>query len=172
MRTALLALALLSGCAAPRGPALSARADAAREMNDWPEAQRLYRELAERNPRDPDAWYGLGVAALGQGRPGDAVPAFQRGLALEERASGRYNLGFALSALGRVDQALPHLRRAVELKPDYGLGWYGLARAEAELGNLDEAARAVERARALRPDDPEVKALALDLAARRRPAER
>jgi len=160
------ALALAVACAsAPRGPPLAARADAAREMDDWPEAERLYRELAGRQPHNADAWYGLGVAALGQGRPRDAIPAFERGLALEERASGRYNLAFALTSAGRVEEALPHYRRAVALKPDYGLGWYGLARAEARLGHLEEAAAAVERAQALRPADPEVQALAREIAA-------
>ena len=49
------------------------------------------------------------------------------------------NLGVALAQLGRVDEALAHYRRAVEIQPDYLEVQESLAGLLALRGSLDEA---------------------------------
>lgn len=51
----------------------------------------------------------------------------------------RFGLGSEWLKAGDANSAAEHLRRAVELKPDYSAAWKLLARALAESGNISEA---------------------------------
>lgn len=63
-------------------------------------------------------------------------------------------LGGALERAGKWDDALPHLRKAVELAPEQPVALNYLGYAQVERGeNLAEAAALLERASKLRPDD-------------------
>jgi hypothetical protein len=70
---------------------------------------RLYRQMKE------DATYWLGVAMLGEGQPEAAIDYLQR-MTLENSPDSRWtdaaraNLGRALAALGRIDEAVKVLR--------------------------------------------------------------
>jgi len=93
----------------------------------------------------------LGWELLEAGEHEEALDAFERALAVRERspadgdgiALARYAVGKALRALGRPDEAIPLLERAVawaagEGRPD---GWFHeeLAEELAEAGRADEA---------------------------------
>jgi tetratricopeptide (TPR) repeat protein len=56
------------------------------------------------------------------------------------------DLGQALRADGRLDDALAQYRRAVELRPDSGNAWYVYANAMKAKGTLGEAEAAYQRA--------------------------
>jgi tetratricopeptide (TPR) repeat protein len=87
----------------------------------------LVREVLSRalhlQPDNPVYWSWLGAshAADGQGR--EAAGCYQQAAILQpEHAEHRYNWGVALGRLGRREDALAQLRRAVELnplRPDY-----------------------------------------------------
>jgi Flp pilus assembly protein TadD len=64
------------------------------------------------------------------------------------------DLGKVLLEEGRVDEALPHLRRAVLLAPDFPLPHYNLGSALLARGQVAEALAQFEIHVALRPDDP------------------
>src|SRR5262249_56140296 len=71
-----------------------------------------------------------------------------------DAASGvaRSNLGAALTADGRYEDATRELEQAVALRPGYAEAWNNLGLALApQAGRLPEAADAVRRALALRP---------------------
>lgn len=111
-----------------------------------------------------------------EGAPGATVPDselwFQRALRLEEeerleeavlaygkaldparpRADIAFNLGNALYALGRYEDAARALTLASELDPDYVEAWNNLGNALAQLGRQQEACTRFERALALEPD--------------------
>jgi tetratricopeptide (TPR) repeat protein len=144
--------------------ALAQQAAAARDRRDYPEAARLYRELAQRSPGDAEAWRWLGTNELQLGHLDLAIDALSRSLAIQELAPVQYNLGHAYGMAGRVEEALPHLRRAVELKPTYELAWEGVARASLATGRFQEAAAAVLRAKELAPDREEVNTIAIAIA--------
>lgn len=61
------------------------------------------------------------------------------------------NLGTALDDAGRPDEALPHLQRALELKPDFPETLNSLANVLNQLGRAAEARPLVERAIQLQP---------------------
>lgn len=66
-------------------------------------------------------------------------------------------LGGALEQAGRWDEALPYLRRAVELAPDDAVALNYLGYAQIERGeNIAEARALLEHARNLQPDDASI----------------
>ena len=61
------------------------------------------------------------------------------------------NLGVALHAQGKIDEAMACLRRAVTLKPDYADAHSNLGNALKEQGKLDEAVACYRQALELNP---------------------
>ncbi|MEL7059605.1 MAG: tetratricopeptide repeat protein [Acidobacteriota bacterium] len=64
-----------------------------------------------------------------------------------------HDLGNVLREQGRATEAVPALRRAVELEPTYADAWFNLANTLAELDRWPEVGEAVARYREERPDD-------------------
>ena len=62
------------------------------------------------------------------------------------------NLGIALAAQGRRDEAIDHYMRALQLSPDYFVAHYNLGNVLARQGKLPEAIDHYERALQLSPD--------------------
>lgn len=109
------------------------------------EAERLYREVLDADPRQPDALHLLGVLALQGGRADDAVDLIGRAVAADGGAALFHaNLGHALHAAGRQ-------REAAE---SFGRGLAILCNAGEEYGNIAALAQMVRRY------DPETRAAA------------
>lgn len=77
----------------------------------------LRRALAAR-PRFHEAWNNLGLLFQRQGRFGDAREAFAASLAVRETAIAHRNLGSALLALDRREEARAHFAASLRLDPD------------------------------------------------------
>jgi tetratricopeptide (TPR) repeat protein len=71
------------------------------------------------------------------------------------RAVSESNIGVALQADGRYDEAVAHYRRAVELRPDYAPALNNLGTAYRAAGRLDDAVAAYRRAIAAQPHFPD-----------------
>jgi tetratricopeptide (TPR) repeat protein len=71
------------------------------------------------------------------------------------RAVTENNLGAALQADQRLDEAAVHYQRAISLRPDYAPAYSNLGTALRARGRLDEAVASYERALQLRPDYPD-----------------
>jgi tetratricopeptide (TPR) repeat protein len=65
------------------------------------------------------------------------------------------NLGLALAAQGKVNEAIPHYEQALELRPDCAEAHSGLGIALNQQGKLDAAIPHFERARQLNPGSAE-----------------
>jgi YaiO family outer membrane protein len=113
---------------------------------------------------DIQSLYRSAVADRLAGRPADAVPKLEQVLvARPEDVDARLNLGLALLALGRLDDAEAAFRRVVAQAPDYADAWIGLARVEQRRGDLAAARTLANEARRAAPDSAEVVALQQDL---------
>jgi tetratricopeptide (TPR) repeat protein len=131
------------------------RARSCHRGGDLRQAEQLYRQLLHAQPDHADAWQLLGAALQGQGRPADAVPAFQRAIQVRpESADAHAGLGRALAEQGRPDQAAAHFRHALRLRPDHAEALTGLGIALAGQGQLPEALAHLQQAAQVRPDYP------------------
>ena len=64
--------------------------------------------------------------------------------------TAEYNLGVSLREQDRLEEAVPHFRSAVELKPDFGDAHLDLGKTLWQLGRLEEAEQALRRAVSLK----------------------
>ena len=76
------------------------------ERNDAQRAQALAEQAVEAAPKNGAAWNTLGEARLARGDAAAALPAFERGAALDPDKSVRHwNVALALDRLGRTTEA-------------------------------------------------------------------
>ena len=102
------------------GPALAKLGGALRKVGRITEAGDCFAAAAERDPDDALAHLRCGIISLLQGHPELALPAFERSVKLDPTiAQSWHNLGVALTGVGRIDEAIAALTRALELRPDH-----------------------------------------------------
>ena len=65
------------------------------------------------------------------------------------------NLGNALLQKGKVDEAITHFQKALQIKPDYAGACYNLGNALFQKGNVDEAIAHYQKALQINPDNAE-----------------
>lgn len=113
----------------------------------------------------PQDLYQAAVADRLAGRPEDAIPKLQQVLAARpDDVDARLNLGLALLAVNRLDEAEAAFREVTVRTPDYTDAWIGLARVEQRRGNLAEARRLADQALLRSPDSVEARELRRALA--------
>ena len=113
--------------------------------------------------RDAGDAVNRGRALLAAGETEAAADAFQvAAIKAPDDAIAQGYLGETLYRLGRLRQAEPHLRRAVELDPALIPAWNNLGLVLLDTGREREAARVLRRAFAL--DSGRTDAIRLNLA--------
>jgi tetratricopeptide (TPR) repeat protein len=128
-----------------------ALAEQALDRGEAAAAEQICRRLLEQQATRPEAWYLLGAALQRQQRPAEACfdtlleqqPAF---------APGHQRRGTALKALGRLDEALASLARALALQPDYPQAHCNRGNVLLELQQFERALQAYDEALRQRPD--------------------
>lgn len=113
---------------------------------------------------DPQSLYQSAVADRLAGRPAEAVPKLEQVLAVRpDDVDARLNLGLALLALGRLDEAEVALVEVTRRAPTYVDAWVGLARVRQRRDDLPAARHAASEAARLAPADADVSALLASL---------
>lgn len=95
------------------------------------------------NPLDVNALTLLGNLYVRQKRHRDAVPLYERSLALERNLYALNNLGAVQAELGDIPQALATLREASQLDPKYPNTWFGIGLALSRLEDLSRLTEAI-----------------------------
>jgi tetratricopeptide (TPR) repeat protein len=108
-------------------------------------------EAVRANPEDAASRIKLAAAYLERDNAAAAVEQAEIGIRLDpNNPTGYYMLGLAQTALGRTDEAIQTLTRAVETEGQvaqfYQDAWLALSRAHEQAGNDDEALRAMSLA--------------------------
>jgi predicted O-linked N-acetylglucosamine transferase (SPINDLY family) len=117
------------------------------------EAERIYRELLQRQPGHFAAWHQLGLIALDTQHLEQAAHLIGRAIALKpDLAQAHSDLGMALRKLNRCADALASYDRAIALKPDFAMAYNNRANALLDLKRPAEALASCEQAISLRPD--------------------
>jgi len=101
-----------------------------------------------------DRAYAEGCRLIGGGRPGEAVKAFDRVLAIYPRhVRAQVQRALALAAAGHVGEAIRGARRAAELAPRNHAPLLILGQIQYDAGNLEEARKAFSAALRVDPEN-------------------
>lgn len=152
LSSVLFALALGLPAQSATLESVRATAEAAWKARDHDAAIPAYRRLVELLPDDTVAWHHLGYALHKAERFEEALVAHQRAAGLFEHdkrtaTTANYNVACALCRLGRAEEAMPWLERAVQggFKNAEMIGWdpdLEPLRADARLEQLCATIRA------------------------------
>ncbi len=117
------------------------------------EAERLYQQVLQTDPRHADALHFLGVLAHQNGRNDMAVDLIGRAIAQNSRVPAFHNnLGNALKAQGKLQAAAASYAATLAQKPDHVGALFNLALVLQAQGRLEEAAASYRRALSHKPD--------------------
>lgn len=132
--------------------AMLARARAAAEAGERPEAERIYRQLVATELSDPRPYCNLAVLALMEKRSAEAIPLLERAAAIDpDHARTQLNLGMALQLEERTSEAIVALRQAVRLDPQLAEAWNNLGYVLTAAKQPEEAMEAYRKALDLNP---------------------
>jgi tetratricopeptide (TPR) repeat protein len=131
-------------------------------LNDLPDADHWMTLAVKMDPKDPEAWYGLGRVRFTQQRFKDAADCFERALVLDPRSvKAENNLGLSYEGLNRTDDAVAAYRKAIQWQqgsprpseqPLLNLGIVLLHQAK-----LPEAEQLLVQAAAIAPHDSNIR---------------
>jgi len=122
------------------------------------EAERLYRQILQTDPRQADTHHLLGVLASQLGRHEEAIALIRQAVAMNPREAVYYsNLGTVHEALGDTAEAVASYRQALGLQPDYADAHNNLGNALSSQAKLEEAVTHYHHALRIRPDFAEAR---------------
>jgi predicted O-linked N-acetylglucosamine transferase (SPINDLY family) len=116
------------------------------------EAEKIYRQVLGKHPKNADALHLLGALSLEMGRLDAAVELIGRAVRIQPDFAEAFNsLGIALKNSRRFDEAIVSFREAKRLKPDLFEAITNLGSALTEIGLFDEAIEACREAIRINP---------------------
>ncbi len=110
------------------------------------EAAQVFQEAANRR-NTPQAYFGLGVSMLNQGKFEEAIAAFEAAVQFDpDRASAFDGLGRALDKAGRYDEAVDKFKQGLKLSPNYYAICIHMGDAYKHKGDMQNAIRSYREA--------------------------
>jgi len=123
------------------------QAVALHQTGKLPQAEQIYRQVLQADPRNADAWHLLGVMHAQVNQHNAAVEHIRRAIEIDPRqAAFHANLGAAYQKLKRTDEAIACFRRALELNPKHADALNNLAVALQSRGESAAAEECCRRA--------------------------
>ncbi len=116
-----------------------------------PQAEAHYQQVLQAEPEHPDALSWLGVIAHQVGKHEIAVELISKAIGINPSGSMYFNLGNALQAQGKLDQAVAGYQKALALKLDFAEVHYNLGLALQTQGRLEGAIASYQQALFLNP---------------------
>ncbi|MBM0743085.1 FkbM family methyltransferase [Phormidium sp. CLA17] len=117
------------------------------------EAEAVYRQIIQQDPRQVEALFWLALLADQAGRSQDSINCYEQVLTLQPNSAETHgNLGSVLLKLDRVEEAIAHHRQALALIPNNAKAHYNLAIALYEQKQDQEAIVLYQQAIVLQPD--------------------
>jgi tetratricopeptide (TPR) repeat protein len=109
----------------------------------------FFKEATRANPGYAEAWNNL----VQLGRHQESLPAYRKAIAADSNIAPftRHNMGNALLALGRGDEAMEQFYASLAMKPDYHEAHNSLGAALIQAGRVDEAIEHLREALRLYP---------------------
>ncbi|MGO9171349.1 MAG: tetratricopeptide repeat protein [Rhodomicrobium sp.] len=139
----------------PTAPQATELLEAGRKLHQagrLAEAEACYRRALTAHPGNADAYHLLGIVAGQTGRAGLSAELIGQAIKLNKRNAFYFsNLGNALHALKRLDEALASYGKAIALQPDFTEALYNRANVLAELKRFGEALASYDKTLELQP---------------------
>lgn len=150
-----------------KGPALAAmlcsKGSRLSIQGEYEEALTYFKEAAEANPNDPDAWYGLGSCYVGLDQPEDAIAAYKRPIKSDpDNAMAHFILAMYYKTIGQYEQVIPSLMEVVRIDPANLRARFELGRA---YGAIERTTEQVDTFREILDRQPDHIPTLLDLGA-------
>jgi tetratricopeptide (TPR) repeat protein len=124
-------------------------------QGDYDGALAALKPVLEKNPKDPNALYILGMAHMKKAQWAEAEAAFVQVRDLTPGfAAVHYQLGICYQQMGELDKAMAAYTRSMELDPANPDSAYNCGLILFSQSKPAEALALLEKALALRPDDP------------------
>jgi predicted aspartyl protease/Flp pilus assembly protein TadD len=158
-------LAAFTICLAISSPAVAApasdqkgRAKAERALHDgeYEIAEKIYRELVDKDPKDKEARLGLSFTLLKERNLQDAYDHAARVILIDPLSSRAHALlGSVILAAGDFIDSVEEFRTALGINEDESLAVAGLAMVDFYENRMDPAIRGLRRAATLNPNEPD-----------------
>jgi tetratricopeptide (TPR) repeat protein len=131
-------------------------------LNSYDQADKWMLKATESDPKNVEAWYGLGRIRYTRQKFAEAIVCFQRVLVLAPRSvKAADNMGLAYDALNRPDDAIKSFRDALDWQKNSThpseQPMLNLAIILLHRGELDEAEGLLKQAVSLAPQDPKIR---------------
>jgi len=126
---------------------------------------KMLQEAVAKDPKNIDAWIGLGNDLMDSRRFAEAVDAYQKALALDPKnLDVRVDLGTCLRESGKPDQAVKEYRKALEANPNHVNANKNMAVVlEYDLKDNKQAIKYFEKALSLAPNAPDAGAIKTEI---------
>jgi tetratricopeptide (TPR) repeat protein len=122
------------------------------QQGHFDQAEALYRQLLEIEPRHPDALHLLGLIASQKNNHQSAVDLIGQAIEINSNVASYYsNQGNALKELKQLDAAVVSYDKAIKLKPDFAEAYYNRGNALQDIQQLEDAVDSYDRAISLSP---------------------
>ena len=129
-----------------------------RQSAMYADAEKLYRETIDRNPRCWMAENNLGAALVQRGDIEGGIGHYQKALELNSGCTeARNNLGAAFVRRGQVDEAIRQYREVLRVRPKYPEARNNLGAALLRQERTDEAIEQFQQALQRKPDYTEAR---------------
>jgi tetratricopeptide (TPR) repeat protein len=126
--------------------ALSALAHLHAEQGRKAKALSILEQLVKQAPELSFNWFNLGFLQQENAQHELALHSFDQAIARDEKADrAYYGKALSLIKLGRIEEAIPLLKKNTELQPMSPFGWYQLAHVYHRLNEKDRVAKVIRR---------------------------
>jgi predicted O-linked N-acetylglucosamine transferase (SPINDLY family) len=116
------------------------------------EAESIYREVLQADPKRDEVMHLLGVLLHQRGRSNEGIELIHRAIGRNPSVAGYHlNLGIALAQMSRVEEAMESTRRALSLAPGDAQAHFNLAAMLEMLERFEEAVASYRQAIAIQP---------------------
>jgi tetratricopeptide (TPR) repeat protein len=116
------------------------------------QAEQLYRQVLQTDPRNADALHLLGALAAQAGRHELAIQYMEQAVSVAPHAVFHNNVGFSYEALRRLPEAEKHYRQALRLQPKFAAAHNNLGNVLRARGRKVEAEQSYREALRAQPD--------------------
>ena len=136
---------------------VKAQGDEHLKAGRYADAERLYRQVMESDAHYPGALINLGFVLREQGRAHEAREVLERAVRIAAKdADSHYLLASILATTGPREAEVSHLRKAIELRPDFELARHQLITTMMQSGRFAEATQLCDESIAILPDSAEL----------------